>query len=749
MSKISVAALGRATRDFVVEAEREAIVRILARYNLAAQGVQFFSDLQLIESITGVAQTIGRAQWFPGGSISNTLLSLALCCNNATADPDLSFFWLGPTEYSDFAGAVSPLDFLRQARIKPYCFHEPDYKRLTLCFIDKETQDVVCILIYSTDKPITPDPDWPHADLLLTSINEVAIAQANLFSHIAGTESIALLIGDHPQIDVSTWSRLRTLAANASLKWLFGRYEDYLRLGLVVDGSVLPEFQDLELVGTQGGDTVRVWNTACKAFEDFATPQISHGITNTLGAGDAYAGGFLYARLSGQSLEQAHQQGIACAVTALQSQNAHIPVDKDLNVVFGPRIDRSSTSSSEGELFDKIRRSPGLIVISCGQTGVDQIGLQAASDLGLPAFAVMPRGRRTENTEGVTYERDDFRDAFVLELASESYRYCTWANVYLADATLLWDFTESEGSRETRRACTALNRPFLDVTRISPSDLIAQVTQWCVLHNIRVLNIAGNRKRFLGSDRVEAVYAQIHLVLRRLASYRAKLARPDWQTPRSITPTYTPNSERNLRIGLPNSRDSRLLLQGYLQDRFQLPSVPARKLSGVYDSLQLEFYFFRPRDLPRMLDKGYLDLIFCGSDLLDEDSISATIIADTGLQPCSIVMVGIDDAMASGLRIATQYPQLAARLLANHDEGKIIIRSINGTAEAWIRVGAANASIDTWRTGYICEANGLSLLHTFYSTSLVLACKSININPSYGQILHFADDFCAWLMMTT
>lgn len=742
---VELAALGRATQDIVAVIPTSLAALVLKNFNIEPQGVQFVADLQVILSVVNAIESTGRAKWFPGGSISNTLFSVGTC-QRLEGDNNMSLFWLGPTEFSDFAGSVSPIDFLRRVNVKPYCIHENGYRRITICCISEETRDVVCVLVYGKTAPIYPKPYWPRVDVLLTSVAEVVAAEETLFSYILNCASVALIVADHPYLERFGRSRLEMLAERGVLKWLFGQQEDYIRLGIASNNTLLPPFQEVEVIGTQGSNPVKIWDVSAQAFRDFIVPSVDAIAGNTLGAGDAYAGGYLHARLLGKSIEQAHGQGFENARLVFNSPSAHITPENDLNELFGSLIKRSSPNKAEGELFEKIRLAPGLVVISCGQTGVDQLALQAASDLGLGAYAIMPLGRRTENTEGIGGDTDFFGDAYVIELSSGSYRYCTWANVYFSDATIILDYQNSEGSRETIRACEYLNRPYLNIGGLSESEIPVRIAEWAKRHNVRILNIAGNRQRLLSATQYEEVRTNVDLILRTLARRRAKLVSLDANmfNASNSNPDVT-GDRRNLRVGFPNARDSRLLAQRFLCDTYNLDTIPSRKLYALYNHLHLECYFFRARDLPRMLQENNLDVIYCGSDLLQEEGIDADILMNTGLQPCSVVLVGEADAVMDGLSIASQYPYLAQRLLASYQEGKVEIRPINGTAEAWIKSGVANSSIDTWRTGYTCEVNGLKLLRVFFSTALVVACKNYPEHPLHAQIVQLLKDFEVWL----
>jgi ATP phosphoribosyltransferase len=68
------------------------------------------------------------------------------------------------------------------------------------------------------------------------------------------------------------------------------------------------------------------------------------------------------------------------------------------------------------------------------------------------------------------------------------------------------------------------------------------------------------------------------------------------------------------------------------------------------------------------------------------------------------------------LRVATQYPKIAAGFLARHrPDAELFI--ITGAAELYPRINAADVIIDAYMTGETAAANGLVPLTTLLETS--------------------------------
>ena len=155
-------------------------------------------------------------------------------------------------------------------------------------------------------------------------------------------------------------------------------------------------------------------------------------------------------------------------------------------------------------------------VISGGQTGADRAALAAAKAAGVATGGWMPKGFRAQDGP-----RPEFADLYgVTEHASDRYRPRTALNVKESDITLRfatdWD---SPGEVLTRQMCERYGRPQLEVTpggALAPAD----VADWLVRNNVRVLNVAGNTER--SSPGIEAfVTAFMAEVFRRLRARAA------------------------------------------------------------------------------------------------------------------------------------------------------------------------------------------------------------------------------------
>lgn len=135
-------------------------------------------------------------------------------------------------------------------------------------------------------------------------------------------------------------------------------------------------------------------------------------------------------------------------------------------------------------------------VVSGGQTGVDQAGLDAAIDLGIPHGGWCPLGRLSENGKIP-------KKYLLQETDSPKYTVRTRLNVKESDGTLiLFEASMSRGTGLTANHAGRLGRPLLTIDIVEFlewgearfEEELQKANDWIEEHEIKVLNIAGPRE---------------------------------------------------------------------------------------------------------------------------------------------------------------------------------------------------------------------------------------------------------------
>lgn len=130
-------------------------------------------------------------------------------------------------------------------------------------------------------------------------------------------------------------------------------------------------------------------------------------------------------------------------------------------------------------------------IISGGQTGADQGGLEAGKELGIPTGGTAPRNWVTEKGS-----KPELLKSFgLVEAGIKGYPFRTEMNVANSDGTVIFGDFYSPGSKLTTRHCNSLPKPLYRVCRednpiIEKQDFL----NWLKRYNIRILNVAGNRE---------------------------------------------------------------------------------------------------------------------------------------------------------------------------------------------------------------------------------------------------------------
>lgn len=149
------------------------------------------------------------------------------------------------------------------------------------------------------------------------------------------------------------------------------------------------------------------------------------------------------------------------------------------------------------QYFEAINMTPSKLreglkikkIISGGQTGADQGGLEAGLDLGLQTGGLIPKRFRTEvgNCPGLG------KKFGLVEHASYQYPPRTIMNVRDSDGTMIVGNKMSYGSRLTWTWCNTYQKPVFFVETLEMIHSI-EFMRWITENKIETLNVAGNRE---------------------------------------------------------------------------------------------------------------------------------------------------------------------------------------------------------------------------------------------------------------
>jgi hypothetical protein len=128
-------------------------------------------------------------------------------------------------------------------------------------------------------------------------------------------------------------------------------------------------------------------------------------------------------------------------------------------------------------------------IVSGGQTGADQAGLDAAIACGVEYGGYIPKGRRTEKGP-LSY------DYQMIEHTSKEYPPRTKFNIMISHGTVVFTYgTPNGGSALTFKLAIGMDKPIFHANLLSYTDeeIVKSLGKWCNKLEIRVLNVAGSR----------------------------------------------------------------------------------------------------------------------------------------------------------------------------------------------------------------------------------------------------------------
>ena len=739
----ALVALGNWCNDYVLMASWSEISKVMNLYNIEEKGVFLTNDKDTFFDMQSNLSLIPScySKWCSGGSINNALHAASVYRNRS--NDNIRLIWMGEhgsnplfLQNSKSRTLVSdPLSSLRKNGVEIIGCQTKELIDLSICTIDNESRETKQIIIYS---PSVRKTDIPDVDvnnyLLLLHVSDFITNPRLVKRCLKKATGIAVALGDSVKnIDLNTTCTrghesdyFQEVLSAGKIHFIAGKTSDLINSGFLSGSeNANPKYENIEIIGTNGNKHVSVWNVDEQYSLKLSVDTNISSNGSTLGAGDAYFGTYISARIQGEDIKKAHVEAQKTCGEVLGVINAQISSPLNLNQLFPKKIERSSESQSEGVFYNRIRLSAGFTIVTGGQTGVDQLAIKVAERLGLPVYAIMPKGKRTNHTDAGISTLDDLGEAMILELESGSYRYRTWASVYFSDGTLIWDFCDSEGTVAAIEACEYFRRPYLLVNSINANERLEKILKWALHNCVNVLNFAGNRASLIPNGVDNIIADEMYAIMKKLAWVKNSKAVAHYSSidaPRiaNLSNNVRFDNTETLRIGLPKTLVHTNFFNSLFMQLYGIKFENFSKLKQSFPKYGLDFYFSRPRDLPEMLKFDVVDIAFMGADLIEEYGLDwKQVLFDTGLFTLFLGTVSKDEATLSNINfnndtIVSQYPVTSRNIFGNR------IKHILGSAEMWVSVDKAIAAFDSWRTGATAFANGLTAFQAHDSYSLVM-----------------------------
>jgi ATP phosphoribosyltransferase len=171
--------------------------------------------------------------------------------------------------------------------------------------------------------------------------------------------------------------------------------------------------------------------------------------------------------------------------------------------------------------------------------------------------------------------------------------------------------------------------------------------------------------------------------------------------------------------------------------------APKEKLLLHADNFPIDLLFVRDDDIPQLVMDGVCDLGIVGFNVLEETALERQFNGATSgyvverpldFGGCRLALAIPEERPFSalsdlqGLRIATSYPRLTGRFLAEK-KIKAEVVTLSGSVEIAPRLGLADAICDLVSSGSTLEANKLRAIETIYKSTAALIRSSRDLTP--------------------
>jgi ATP phosphoribosyltransferase len=196
-----------------------------------------------------------------------------------------------------------------------------------------------------------------------------------------------------------------------------------------------------------------------------------------------------------------------------------------------------------------------------------------------------------------------------------------------------------------------------------------------------------------------------------------------------------------LRIAVPNKGSLAEPAAAMLREAGYRQRGDGRELVLADPANNVEFFFLRPRDIAIYVGSGRLDVGITGRDLLLDSGAPAEEVLALGFAASTFryaALPGVGNSVKdfNGLRVATSFPGLVAKHLADHGVSAEVIR-LDGAVEVSIQLGVADVIADVVETGTTLRQAGLEIIgeEILRSEAVLIRRAGAAADATFDQLL--------------
>ncbi|TKA02214.1 ATP phosphoribosyltransferase [Actinacidiphila oryziradicis] len=170
-----------------------------------------------------------------------------------------------------------------------------------------------------------------------------------------------------------------------------------------------------------------------------------------------------------------------------------------------------------------------------------------------------------------------------------------------------------------------------------------------------------------------------------------------------------------LRIAVPNKGSLSGPAAAMLHEAGYRQRTDAKELVILDDANEVQFFFLRPRDIAVYVGSGKLDIGITGRDLLLDSAAAAEEVLQLGFARSTFHFAGTPGTAGAvqdldGVTIATSYPGVVEKHLAEHGVHAGGIVRLHGAVETALELGVAQVIADVVETGTTLANLGLQII---------------------------------------
>ncbi len=188
-------------------------------------------------------------------------------------------------------------------------------------------------------------------------------------------------------------------------------------------------------------------------------------------------------------------------------------------------------------------------------------------------------------------------------------------------------------------------------------------------------------------------------------------------------------ADGSLTVALPKGRLGEKVYARFAAAGFDCPPTDenSRKLISENGDGTLKFFWVKPSDVSKYVERGAADIGVCGKDILLEYSPDVYELLDLDTGKCRMAVAaprGFTYTAGETLRVATKFPNIAKRHFASKGMDIDIIH-LNGSIELAPIVGLSDVIVDIVETGTTLKENDLEVVEKICDISArLIANKS-------------------------